>query len=89
VDWKQFFKVFARSALFALVGFSLLFGLIGFLLLGDQEGFINGARIGFFLTLIGIPFLGGIILMKYWGDYAGRYGAEKLREQAEGKQNSH
>ena len=86
MDWMKFFSVFVKNAVSGLIGSVLVFGLIGLLLAG-RDGMINGALAGFYLSLVGIPIMGGLIAVKYWSEFTGRWGEASIREQTEGTQD--
>lgn len=87
MDWKKFIKLFLRNVVIATILTGAILGAIGFLLAG-KEGFINLATWGLLLGLIG-GFSGGLAMLvsaKYWGGYAGRYGAWWIKNETEGDQ---
>ena len=63
---------------------TIVLGGIGFLLVG-QEGLLNGAVWGVILGLASVPFMAGIIYMKYWGDFAGRYSKWYVDKETKGE----
>jgi hypothetical protein len=86
MDWKKFIILFLRNVIIATALTGAIFGAIGFLLAG-KEGFVNLATWGLLLGLIG-GFSGGLAMLvsaKYWGDYAGRYGAWWIKNETEGE----
>ena len=86
MDWKEFFKVFLRNAVITITAATLAIGGFGFLVAG-VEGLKNGAAWGLALGLISVPALGGLIFMKYWGDFAGRYSKWHVDNETTGKEN--
>ena len=62
-----------------------ILGLIGYLVAG-MDGLVNGATWGFVLGLVSVPFFAFLVLAKYWGDYAGRYGEWWVKKETEGEE---
>lgn len=78
--YLKMLKVYGFTAL----GILVLFCAFGFFT-GGVPGLINGLNLGLLVCAIGLPFLGFIISLTYWTEFAGRWGAEKYKEQLEGK----
>ena len=84
MDWKQFFKVMLKNFVITISLTTIVLGGIGFLLVG-KEGLLNGAVWGVILGLASVPFMAGIIYMKYWGDFAGRYSKWYVDKETKGE----
>ena len=69
---------------FTALGILVLFSGFGFFT-GGVPGLINAFNLGLIVCAIGLPFLGIIISLTYWTEFAGRWGEEKYKEQLEGK----
>ena len=69
---------------FTALGILVLFSGFGFFT-GGVPGLINAFNLGLIVCAIGLPFLGIIISLTYWSEFAGRWGEEKYKEQLEGK----
>ena len=69
---------------FVVLGILVLFSGFGFFT-GGAPGLINGLNLGLIVSAIGLPFLGVVISLTYWSEFAGRWGEEKYKEQLEGK----
>jgi len=69
---------------FVALGIFVLFSVFGYFT-GGVPGFLNGLNLGLIVGAIGLPFLGIIISLTYWSEFAGRWGEEKYKEQLEGK----
>lgn len=81
---RGYLKALKVYALIAL-GVVLLFTLGG-LLTGGIPGLLNGLKIGLIVSAVGLSFLGSVISLTYWSDFAGRWGEAQYKEQLEGKQ---
>lgn len=46
---------------------------------------MNGFNLALIACAVGLPFLGILISLTYWSEFAGRWGEEKYKEQLEGK----
>ena len=86
MDWKHFFKIMLRNSIISITLAMLILGGIGFLFAG-KEGLLNGATWGFIMGAISIPFMAGIIYMKYWGDFAGRYSKWYVDKETTGQED--
>jgi hypothetical protein len=84
MDWKLFFKEFLRNTLTVILLAVIGLGGIGYLV-GGKAGLANGASWGLILGLVGIPFTVILILAKYWGDFAGRYGQWWIKKETDGE----
>jgi hypothetical protein len=84
MDWKHFFKIMLRNAVVTIALTTLVLGSIGFLFAG-QDGLVSGASWGLIIGAISIPFMAGIIYMKYWGDFAGRYSEWYVEKETKGE----
>ena len=69
---------------FTALGILVLFSGFGFFT-GGVPGLVNAFNLGLIVCVIGLPFLGIIISLTYWTEFAGRWGEEKYKEQLEGK----
>ncbi len=69
---------------FVSLGILVLFSGFGFIT-GGVPGLLNGLKLGLIVSAVGLPSLGIIISITYWSGFAGRWGAEKYKEQLEGK----
>lgn len=69
---------------FIALGILVLFSGFGFFT-GGVPGLVNGFNLGLIVSAVGLPFLGIIISLTYWSEFAGRWGEEKYKEQLEGK----
>lgn len=69
---------------FTALGILVLFSGFGFFT-GGVPGLINAFNLGLIVCAIGLPFLGIIISLTYWSEFAGRWGEEQYKEQLEGK----
>ena len=69
---------------FVVLGILVLFSGFGYFT-GGVPGLINGLNLGLIVSAIGLPFLGVVISLTYWSEFAGRWGEEKYKEQLEGK----
>lgn len=78
--YLKMLKVYGLAAL----GILALFCAFGFFT-GGVPGLINALNLGLIVCVVGLPFLGMIISLTYWSEFAGRWGEEKYKEQLEGK----
>ncbi len=69
---------------FIALGILVLFSGFGFFT-GGVPGLVNGFNLGLIVSAVGLPFLGIVISLTYWSEFAGRWGEEKYKEQLEGK----
>ena len=69
---------------FTALGILVLFSGFGFFT-GGVPGLISAFNLGLIVCAIGLPFLGIIISLTYWTEFAGRWGEQKYKEQLEGK----
>lgn len=87
MKWLLFFKRLAINMVLVIGGAVLILGLIGYLLAG-KEGMLNGATWGLLAGMISLPPMAFMIWAKYWGDYAGRYGAWYVYKETNGEEES-
>ena len=80
---RTYLKMLKVYGLVAL-GILVLFSAFGFFT-GGVPGLINALNLGLIVCVVGLPFLGMIISLTYWSEFAGRWGEEKYKEQLEGK----
>ena len=80
---RQYLKMLKVYGLIAL-GIIIVFTGVGYFT-GGVPGLLNGLNLGLLVSAIGLPFLGVIVSITYWGEFAGRWGEEQYREQLEGK----
>ena len=80
---RQYLKMLKVYGLIAL-GIIIVFTGVGYFT-GGVPGLLNGLNLGLVVSAIGLPFLGVIVSITYWGEFAGRWGEEQYREQLEGK----
>jgi len=80
---RNYLKMLKVYGLIAL-GIVLLFTGAGFVT-GGVPGLLNGLNLGIIVSAVGLPFLGIIISITYWSEFAGRWGEEKYKEQLESK----
>jgi len=80
---RQYLKMLKIYGLIAL-GIIIVFTGVGYFT-GGVPGLLNGLNLGLVVSAIGLPFLGVIVSITYWGEFAGRWGEEQYREQLEGK----
>ena len=80
---RNYLKMLKVYGLIAL-GIVLLFTGGGFVT-GGVPGLLNGLNLGLIVSAVGLPFLGIVVSITYWSEFAGRWGAEKYKEQLEGK----
>ncbi|NMD27958.1 MAG: DUF2207 domain-containing protein [Chloroflexi bacterium] len=78
--YLKMLKVYGLAAL----GILVLFSAFGFFT-GGVPGLINGLNLALIVCAIGLPFLGMLISLTYWSEFAGRWGEEQYKEQLEGK----
>lgn len=69
---------------FIALGITLVISGFG-LVTGGVPGLLNGLNLGLIVSAIGLPFLGMIVSLTYWSEFAGRWGESKYKEQLEGK----
>lgn len=69
---------------FAALGVVLVFAVVGLFKAG-VSGLINGLTIGLIAGAVGFPFLGVIISLMYWSEFAGRWGEASDHKGMEGK----
>lgn len=69
---------------FIALGILVLFSGFGFFT-GGVPGLVNAFNLGLIVSAVGLPFLGIVISLTYWSEFAGRWGEEKYKEQLEGK----
>jgi len=86
MDWKHFFIIMLRNFIITTALTIFVLGGIGFLLIG-REGLLNGAIWGVIMGLASVPFMAGIIYMKYWGDFAGRYSKWHFDKETTGQED--
>ena len=79
-NYLKMLKVYGFIAL----GILVLFSGFGFFT-GGVPGLVNGFNLGLIVSAVGLPFLGIVISLTYWSEFAGRWGEEKYKEQLEGK----
>jgi hypothetical protein len=80
---RNYLKMLKVYGLIAL-GIVLVFSGAGFVT-GGVPGLLNGLNLGLIVSAVGLPFLGIVVSLTYWGEFAGRWGEEKYKEQLEGK----
>jgi hypothetical protein len=78
--YLKMLKVYGFTAL----GILVLFCGVGFFT-GGVPGLINDLNLGLLVCAIGLPFLGILVSLTYWSEFAGRWGEAKYKEQLEGK----
>jgi len=69
---------------FITLGILVLFSGVGFVT-GGVPGLLNRLNLGIIVSAVGLPFLGIVVSITYWSEFAGRWGEEKYKEQLEGK----
>lgn len=79
-NYLKMLKVYGLVAL----GIIVLFTGFGFIT-GGVPGLLNGLNLGLIVGAVGLPFLGIVVSITYWSEFAGRWGEEKYKEQLEGK----
>lgn len=84
MDWKKYIIIFLISAIGMPLAAAVVLGLFAFLVAG-KEGLMNGVIWGLVLGAMAIPYAGLLIIPKYWGEFAGRFGKSYYQEQLEGK----
>jgi hypothetical protein len=79
-NYLKMLKVYGFIAL----GIIVLFTGFGFIT-GGAPGLLNGLNLGLIFSAVGLPFLGIVVSITYWSEFAGRWGEAKYKEQLEGK----
>ena len=79
-NYLKMLKVYGFIAL----GILVLFSGFGFFT-GGVAGLLNGFNLGLIVSVVGLPFLGIVVSLTYWSEFAGRWGEAKYKEQLEGK----
>lgn len=87
MKWLQFLKRLTILMFLVTGGAVILLSLIGYLLAG-KEGMINGATWGLLAGMISLPPMAFMIGIKYWSDYAGRYGDWYVKKETYGEEES-
>jgi hypothetical protein len=81
MDWMHYSRVFLRNTLAVLCLAAIVLGGIGDLVGGSWFG--QRRFVGLIVGLVGIPFTIILILTKYWGDFAGRYGQWWIKKETD------
>ncbi|MEA4931333.1 MAG: hypothetical protein VB026_07115 [Anaerolineaceae bacterium] len=79
-NYLKMLKIYGIIALAILI----LFSGFGYFT-GGIPGLMNGFNLALIACAVGLPFLGILISLTYWSEFAGRWGEEKYKEQLEGK----
>lgn len=75
--------VFHQLAIFGIAAAVIILGMsaFGYYAGHDWESVLNGFVWGIILMALALPVLGIFILARYWGDFAGRWGAARRGDE--------